>query len=173
LNQENAQFKAKVKEKGGNKSEIGRKLGGVSGQLIGQYIAGRQKPKEDFFIKWEKYYHENIRNMFETNVSREIAPDAKDDRLTALIQSNKDLAESNKALARSHERLVEMMATAGVPVKNVEADAAMFRVVFALLKQVGKDVWKSEADFQQALSKAASGNAPGKKQVGNREKVGS
>jgi hypothetical protein len=49
-----------INQKGGNRSAIGRLLGDVSGQLIGQYISGRQKPKEDFFKKWKAAYNEDV-----------------------------------------------------------------------------------------------------------------
>lgn len=65
----NLAFEQILESKGGNKAAIGRKLGNVSGQLLGQYVSGRQKPKEDFFKKWDDAYKEDIRWAFETNVS--------------------------------------------------------------------------------------------------------
>jgi hypothetical protein len=67
----NKLFEEIINGKGGNKSAIARVLGDVSPQLIGQYIAGRQKPKEEFFKKWDVAYKEDIRWVFETNVSHE------------------------------------------------------------------------------------------------------
>lgn len=72
--QKNTAFEKIVNEKGGNKAAIGKRLGKVSGQLIGQYIAGRQKPKEDFFKKWKETFKEDIRWAFGTNVSHETLP---------------------------------------------------------------------------------------------------
>lgn len=66
----NKEFTEIIKTKGGNKSAIGKMLGDVSGQLLGQYAKGKMKPKEQFFQKWEKAFNEDIRWAFETNVSK-------------------------------------------------------------------------------------------------------
>jgi transcriptional regulator with XRE-family HTH domain len=153
-------------------AEIARKTGQGKGN-VSRYLSRKLEPSETFL---DAFY-----NAFKTsykNVPREIQPPVRQEKesgLDALIQSNKDLAESNKVLAKSHERLVEILAaTAGVPSRTDQADAAMFQTVFDLLKQVGKAAgsWKSEGEFQQALSKAGNDNAPGKKLVGRKDKVG-
>lgn len=59
---------AAIERHGGNKSEIARKLH-ISSQLLGQYEAGRQKPKPDFYVKWKKTFGEDLQN--ETFVSFE------------------------------------------------------------------------------------------------------
>lgn len=68
MNQVANKIKEKIKDKGGNKSEIGRLLG-VSSQLLGQYERGRQKPKPDFYLKWKEVYGEDL--LTETIVSNE------------------------------------------------------------------------------------------------------
>lgn len=54
--------------KGLSKAALGRDLGGYSGQLIGQYIAGRQRPKVDFYEKWREVFGFDLRGN-DTNVS--------------------------------------------------------------------------------------------------------
>lgn len=107
MSQENKKFKEKLSEKGGNKSEIGRKLS-VSSQLLGQYEKGRQKPKEEFFDKWMQVYKEDIRNIFKTNVSNEDEENintGQDDGPSKTIILN--LSESNKEQARANRLQAE------------------------------------------------------------------
>lgn len=118
MNQQNQLFLAKLKEKGGNKSAIGRTIG-VSSQLLGQYVSGRQLPKRDFFVKWKAAYGEDISNLFETNVSRETDLDNPGKLLDAIYMlseshkaiaaANSELAEANRSLAKSNEDLVFLL----------------------------------------------------------------
>lgn len=57
-----------VPKRGKSKSEVARKLG-ISSQLLGQYMDGRQKPKADFYVKWKNAFKEDILKLVETNVS--------------------------------------------------------------------------------------------------------
>jgi transcriptional regulator with XRE-family HTH domain len=57
-----------VPKKGKSNAEVGRKLG-ISGQLLGQYINGRQKPKAAFYIKWKRVFGEDLIKLIEGNVS--------------------------------------------------------------------------------------------------------
>jgi hypothetical protein len=57
-------IQSKLDELGISKAELGRMLGGIDGQRIGQYLANTRKPKADFWEKWDKTFNE-------TNVSRE------------------------------------------------------------------------------------------------------
>lgn len=118
MNQQNHLFIAKLKEKGGNKSAIGRLIG-VSSQLLGQYANGRQVPKRDFFAKWKAAYNEDITNLFETNVSRETGNGDSGKLLEAIYilaeshktiaAANSELAEANRSLAKSNEELVAIL----------------------------------------------------------------
>lgn len=108
----NDAFEKKVLERGGNKAAIGRNLGNVSGQLIGQYIQGRQKPKEDFFKKWEAVYKENIRPLFETNVSHEIKKplQSQSDNGTepTPLQLMKIIIDTNESIRKDHSELIQL-----------------------------------------------------------------
>lgn len=55
---------AKLKELGISQAELGKKLGGISGQRIGLYLTGKRKPKQDFIDLWKETFSE-------TKVSRE------------------------------------------------------------------------------------------------------
>lgn len=110
---ENETFRKIVEQKGGNKANIGRRLGNVSGQLIGQYIQGRQKPKEDFFKKWEAAYGENIRHAFETNVSYE-AEEATNVRIGYDMESRRTLERTLENLSEDKKRstaIIERLVT--------------------------------------------------------------
>lgn len=56
-----------IVRQGGNKSEIGRKIG-VSSQLLGQYEKGQKEPKIGFFARWRKEYGEDLCREIETKV---------------------------------------------------------------------------------------------------------
>ena len=58
-------------QKGKSNASVARKLG-ISGQLLGKYIAGTIAPKLNFYQKWKEIYGENLQELIETNVSREI-----------------------------------------------------------------------------------------------------
>ena len=115
MSQENKAFKALVLSKGNNKSEIARKLG-VSSTLIGQYIQGRQKPKWDFFQKWREAYGEDIKQMFETIVSREtIAEDAPVEQYGAILGAKSDFRDKyisllEESLKEKKDQLKELQA---------------------------------------------------------------
>lgn len=64
-----------VPKRGKSKSEVARKLG-ISSQLLGQYMDGRQKPKPEFYIKWKDAFKEDLLKLVETNVS-----DIKEDKV--------------------------------------------------------------------------------------------
>jgi transcriptional regulator with XRE-family HTH domain len=80
-----------VAKKGGNQSEIARKLG-ISPQRLGQYLDERQKPKTDFYMKWKKVYGEDIQQMLmsgeikETNVSRETIPSTEEVFVNSMVK---------------------------------------------------------------------------------------
>lgn len=57
-----------VPKRGKTKSEVARTLG-ISSQLLGQYMDGRQKPKADFYVKWKNAFKEDLLKLVETNVS--------------------------------------------------------------------------------------------------------
>lgn len=99
----NDAFEKIVNGKGGNRAAIGKALGNVSGQLIGQYIAGRQKPKEDFFKKWDAAYKENIRGAFETNVSRGT-------EYSSLYNITVSSREASAAFLLSQQNIAKMLA---------------------------------------------------------------
>lgn len=56
-----------IKKKGKSNAEIGRLLGGISGQRIGQYLAGGRNPKPDFFKKWKKAFNEDLQEMIKAD----------------------------------------------------------------------------------------------------------
>lgn len=56
-----------IERQGGNKSEIGRKIG-ISSQLLGQYAKGPKKPGLDFFAKWKMEFKEDLYREIETKV---------------------------------------------------------------------------------------------------------
>ena len=51
-----------LRVKHGNKAQVARKLH-ISGVRLGQYEAGRQQPKIDFFDKWKEVFGEDIREI--------------------------------------------------------------------------------------------------------------
>lgn len=57
-----------VPKRGKSKSEVARRLG-ISSQLLGQYMNGRQKPGADFYIRWKNTFKEDLLSLVETNVS--------------------------------------------------------------------------------------------------------
>lgn len=61
-----AKIKKKLEKEGYSQAFLGSLLGRYSGQLIGQYISGCQKPKVEFLEKWLEVFGEDLR---ETNVS--------------------------------------------------------------------------------------------------------
>lgn len=108
MTKRNDRFAELVKSKGESQAAIGNKLGNVPGQRIGQYISGRQNPKEEFFRKWQTVYGEDIRGMFvETNVSHETKPMKEERDMSNLIESNKELCVSNRSLSEAHKLIVE------------------------------------------------------------------
>jgi transcriptional regulator with XRE-family HTH domain len=108
LNQVNEPFKALILAKGNNKSEIARKLG-VSPTLIGQYINGRQKPKTEFFVKWEEVYGEDIKQMFLTNVPRETVNHSTNGSKQAheVLSDSKPTQDKYIGLQDKHIKLLE------------------------------------------------------------------
>lgn len=169
MEKENFKFKELIASKGGNKSEIGRKLG-ISSQLLGQYEQGRQKPKSSFFTKWEKVYGENISHIFETNVSDEISPVRTDDRessnktkaeshasdISALIAQNTTLIESHNRLTRTLEMLVRER-TASTVEKQQQFEAAYLARLADVLEVMidigtGKK-WKTRDEAREALNR--------------------
>lgn len=82
-----------LREGHGTQVQVSEKIG-ISSQLLGQYEAGRQKPKIDFFEKWEEVFGEDIRAVQkgknERNVSRET------DKHTSVQKpgDNKQMSES-------------------------------------------------------------------------------
>jgi len=44
----------------GSYAEIGRLLGGISGQVIGKYASGKVVPSIDFAVQWKKVFEENV-----------------------------------------------------------------------------------------------------------------
>jgi transcriptional regulator with XRE-family HTH domain len=80
-------LKELIKDKG-KQTEIAKKLG-ISAQRLGQYLAGRQKPKLDFYIKWKEVFGEDIQQMLtgeQTNVSRGTLEEVKGKVYTELIE---------------------------------------------------------------------------------------
>jgi transcriptional regulator with XRE-family HTH domain len=80
-------LKELIKDKG-KQTEIAKKLG-ISAQRLGQYLAGRQKPKLDFYIKWKEVFGEDIQQMLTgetTNVSRGTLEEVKGRVYTELIE---------------------------------------------------------------------------------------
>jgi SOS-response transcriptional repressor LexA len=56
-------IKSKLDELGISMAELGRMLGDVSGQRIGQYLANTRTPKADFWERWDKVFNEtNVLN---------------------------------------------------------------------------------------------------------------
>ncbi len=60
-----------IAKKGKSNAEIGRLLGGISGQRIGQYLLGGRNPKPDFFKKWKKAFGEDLESLIESNDSED------------------------------------------------------------------------------------------------------
>jgi transcriptional regulator with XRE-family HTH domain len=69
LSQISAIIEERVKALGGNQSAIARQLG-IPSQRLSQYINGRQKPKVEFYDKWQEVFGEDLRAPKpETNVT--------------------------------------------------------------------------------------------------------
>jgi len=94
-----------VPKRGSSNADVGRQLGKVSGQLIGQYIAGRQKPKADFFKKWKTAFNEDLEAMIETNVSQKDEDSSlTTDNLKLSVKDYINKIENNEAFL---QRLLE------------------------------------------------------------------
>lgn len=91
-----------LRKKHGNKAQVAKKLR-ISSQLLGQYEAGRQKPKLDFYKKWKEVFNEDILKLIdETNVSHETEngtsatkPDNNEMSNLSRDEVYRDLVESN------------------------------------------------------------------------------
>lgn len=71
-----------VPKRGKNQSQVAKQMG-ISSQLLGQYMAGRQKPKAEFYQKWKDEFGDDLLNIIKTNVSRETAKKGDFDLETA------------------------------------------------------------------------------------------
>jgi phage repressor protein C with HTH and peptisase S24 domain len=99
-----------VADRGGNQSEIARKLG-ISSQLLGQYIAGRHKPKADFYIKWKTVFGEDLLDLIERNVSHENNGHGESQEIIPHIERRR--AQKNQATQPYMVPLVPVKAQAG------------------------------------------------------------
>lgn len=59
-----------VPKKGRSNAAVAKQLG-ISGQLLGQYMAGTRNPKTKFFIDWKREFGEDLLQLIEANVSQE------------------------------------------------------------------------------------------------------
>lgn len=91
------------------------------------------------------------------------------DPLTALIESNRDLAESNKILAQSHADLVLLMrqSTAGESAEKLKADVSMFGAILEHLAKIGVRAgeWKSVDEALRAVGRTANDKNKGVQKV--------
>ncbi len=102
-----------------SKARLGRELGGISGQSIGQYEAGAKTPGGEFFMKWQKLFGFSLS---ETNVSREtdlqkgqssanvINPGNFADHdwlIKTLAAANQSMADSTRSFSKSQETFSE------------------------------------------------------------------
>lgn len=82
-----------------SKSAVARKLG-ISSQLLGQYMSGRQMPKAEFFMKWKLVFGEDLLPAFETYVSR---PGVREPEATYIPKKETPLPE------KSTEELISIL----------------------------------------------------------------
>ena len=90
------------KKECGSFAEIGKRLGDISGQLIGKYASGTEAPLE-IAIKWKKAFNENLIDlMFEEERSIVAEPVAIYGEVAALkdelLQCHRELHELHKKL---------------------------------------------------------------------------
>lgn len=65
-------LKERIKKVGGG-AELGRLLGGLTGQAIGQYARGEGMPSLTFAVKWKEVFNENLIDLiFEVDRNSEI-----------------------------------------------------------------------------------------------------
>lgn len=121
LNQLSDTIKKFRESKGWSKAELGRRLGGISGQLIGQYERkdDPKTPGGEFFIEWKRAFGFDL--MSETIVSHE-------------TQSSDNISEEQlkkQSLEKSIQNLTE---------NELRTTAIIERLVAILEKQYGMGV---------------------------------
>lgn len=173
MNQEKtiaAILKKLVPEKGDSNAAVGRRLG-ISGQLLGQYIGGKKKPKADFYIKWKSEFGEDLMKLLETKVSER---NNSDDSLLKIIargqeqiaaaikeqaeanklqaQANKTSAENQQISMKTNERLVNEVIASRNAGNPATADANVTRLL-GLLARIGSgEKWRTVEEAEAALS---------------------
>jgi hypothetical protein len=95
-------LKERIKKVGGG-AELGRLLGGLTGQAIGQYARGEGMPSLTFAIKWKEVFGENLISlMFEeeaVSIVEEPLPEYGDMR-DELIEMQRRLLERKATLIK-------------------------------------------------------------------------
>jgi transcriptional regulator with XRE-family HTH domain len=131
LDQVSKAIKTFRESKGWSKAELGRRLGNISGQLIGQYERedDPKTPGGDFFINWKKAFGFDLLNT-ETIVSRETEETLQDQ--AAEVQSRRTLEKTleNMSADKLHStEIIKMLA------EDKLRNTAIFEKLAALLEK--------------------------------------
>lgn len=145
-----------VPKKGKNKSVVAKRLG-ISPQLLGQYIQGRQKPKVEFFNKWKETFGEDLLNKA-TNVSHEtstppvgssgIVPDSDVRDHLATLKNHNSFLQSlvQDKLLMMESNLTAVLAGVAKQTIHFEAVSTTSLESLARLEKKKPDALKKEAD---------------------------
>lgn len=128
----------KMQMEGLSKAALGKRLGTYSGQLIGQYVSGRHKPKADFYEAWKKAFGEDL---YETNVSHETSDNQPINKMNDPEEVYKNIVEGNteyilipRTVLQEKYRLVA--------IEQIQKDQAFlqgqFETITRLLNQLDK-----------------------------------
>ena len=89
-----------------NQTQVAEKLG-ISPQLMGQYLKGRQNPKTDFWVKWHDVFGDDPLQMFssrKTNVDKS-TPDPES-LYRDLVEANTEYRLIPKTVLEGEYRLM-------------------------------------------------------------------
>jgi hypothetical protein len=99
----------------GGWAEIGRLMGGLSGQLIGKYASGKSVPALDFAIEWKKAFNENLIDLLlddpgkqKQDLPKVAEPEVEYNADKRLIKLQAELIECMAARLRMEKELVEL-----------------------------------------------------------------
>ena len=97
------------KEKVGSFAEIGRLVGNLTGQQIGQYASGKIVPALDFAINWMKAFNENLIDLMFNDKPPVVAePEVKYNEDKELIKVQRELIECMREKEQAQKELAEL-----------------------------------------------------------------
>jgi hypothetical protein len=98
------------KDNVGSFAEIGRLLGNLTGQQIGQYASGKIVPALDFAINWKKAFNENLIDLMFSDEQPTIAaePEVKYSLASELIETQRSLIRCQMEKEKMQQELNEL-----------------------------------------------------------------